>query len=512
MRLVSERFNASTILDRNLEAGRGDKVAIRWGGEALTYSQVLDRACRFGRALRDLGVQPEQRVLLVLDDSPAFPIAFLGAIRAGIVPVPLTPLANADELGFFLEDSYARAVIVDAGNLDKVRGEATHARRPVVLVAAGAPAEGAHGLDELLEAADPALPTADTHSDDMAFWLYSSGSTGRPKGVVHLQRDIPYTCERYAGPILGITAGDVTFSSTKLYHAYGLGNALSFPFWAGATTVLMPGRPSPEAVLDVVERERPTLFFSVPTLYNAMLNSPGAEGRDLSSVRLCVSAAEALPPGVWRRWMDAYGLTILDGVGSTEMLHIYCSNTPREMRPGSSGKPVPGYDLALEDFDGNPVGAGEPGNLLVRGGSALAYYWHRHEQTKRCLRGEWFFTGDRYRKDADGFFWYEGRSDDMMKVGGLWVSPIAIENTIGEHPDVAEVAVVTVKRDELPRIKAFVVCKNDRKGDDAFADELRAWCKGRLQRYQYPHLVEFPDELPKTQTGKIQRYKLRDQG
>jgi benzoate-CoA ligase family protein len=505
------RYNVSTLLDRNLEAGWGGNVAVRSGDDEVTYERLLADACAAGRALRALGVQREQRVLLVLDDTAAFPAAFLGAIRAGVVPVPLNPLYKPDDYAYLLADSDARAVVVDHGLLDKVRGALAAHPEPVELVTVGgAPQDrgGAHDFGALLAEHAGELDPAPTHRDDPAFWLYSSGSTGRPKGVVHLQHDLPYTCETYARSVLGIGEGDVCLSTTKQFHAYGLGNSLSFPYWVGATAVLLRGRPAPDLILDAVERHRPTLFFSVPTLFNAMLASEGAERRDLSSVRLCVSAAEALPAELWRRWHQAYRVAILDGIGSTEMLHIFCSNRADDLRPGSSGKPVPGYELKLLDEELDRTPPGETGNLYVRGDSALAGYWRQHEKTKQTVVGDWVYTGDRYRRDADGYWWYQGRVDDMLKVGGLWVSPVEMEAALVEHPAVYECAVVQVTVEGLTRIKAVVVASG---ADPAtLTPELQEWCKQRLQRYEYPHLVEYADELPKTTTGKIQRFKLRD--
>jgi benzoate-CoA ligase family protein len=507
---LPERYNVSTLLDRNLEAGRGAKAAIQGAGGEVTYEQLLSMACAAGRALQALGVQREQRVLLVMDDTPAFPAVFLGAIRAGIVPVPVNPLFKPDDYRYLLSDSEARVAVVDLDLLGKVRPALAGHDEPVQLIVAGGAADGAHSLDDLLAEHAGELAPARAHRDDAAFWLYSSGSTGRPKGVVHLQHDLPYTCETYAARILGIHSGDICLSTTKLFHAYGLGNSLSFPLWAGATSVQLHGRPAPDRVLDAVERHRPTLLFSVPTLFNAMLASPGATRRDLSSVRLCVSAAEALPAELWRRWRDAFGLVILDGIGSTELLHIFCSNSPEAVRPGSSGRAVPGYDLKLlgDDLDATPPG--ETGNLYVRGDSALAAYWRQHEKTKQTVLGDWVWTGDRYRQDADGFWWHQGRVDDMLKVGGMWVSPVEMEQTLGEHPAVYECAVVQVLVDGLTRIKAVVVCGDADPDQGRLTPELQEWCKQRLQRYEYPHIVEYTGELPKTTTGKIQRYKLRD--
>jgi benzoate-CoA ligase family protein len=513
MDLVPERYNASRLIDRNLDAGRAEKVAITCGDEQITYDGLARRINRVGHGLRQLGIRREERVLLVLNDTPAFPVSFFGAMRLGAVPVPLNTLLKPADYRFLLEDSEARAIIVDAEHYARVRaaidGDAGLTESVAVIVANGR-AEDAHALDDLLAAGGDWLTPADTHRDDAAFWLYSSGSTGRPKGVVHLHHDILYTCQTYARHVLGITQDDTVFSASKLFHAYGLGNAISFPYWAGASTVLYPGRPEPRAVLETITRYRPTLFFTVPTLYNAILAQPEAASYDLSSVRLCVSAGEALPPGVWRRWKETFGVTILDGIGSTEMLHIFLSNTPDALKPGSSGRPVPGYQAKILDEAGDPVAPGEAGYLYVQGDSAGAYYWRNHEKTKRTMVGAWLFTGDWYRTDDDGFYWYEGRADDMIKVGGLWVSPVDVENTLGQHPAVLEAAVVGVPVEGLTRLKACVTLRAGHVASPALAQELQTWCKERLQRYQYPHIVDFYGELPKTVTGKVQRFMLRE--
>jgi benzoate-CoA ligase family protein len=378
-----------------------------------------------------------------------------------------------------------------------------------VLVASSAPA-GVPQLAELLAGVQAELPAATTHRDDVAFWLYSGGSTGHPKGVVHLQRDVPATCATYARTVLGITADDIVFSRA-LYHAYGLGNCLTFPFSVGAAAVLSPERPTPQAILQTVQQYQPTILGLVPTLYNAILNDPLAPGADLSSVRLSISAAEPLPAETWRRWQATFGQTLLDGIGSTELLHIFCSNTLQAVRPGSSGKPVPGYELRLLDEEGRSVAAGVVGDLHVKGASAAPYYWRRREQSLQTFRGEWTCTGDRYRCDTDGFYWYEGRADDMIKVGGEWVSPIAIEAALLAHPTVYEAAVVGVPIDGIMRIKAAIILVEQAQPSAALTAELQEWCKSRLERYQYPHLVEFVAELPKTATGKIQRFKVREQ-
>jgi benzoate-CoA ligase family protein len=485
-----ESFNASTLLDANLDAGRGDKIAIACGPERVTYGELYGRACGAGAALRDLGVEVGERVLLAMDDCVHLPAVFLGAIRIGAVPVPVNPLYDAEEYGYFVADSGASVAVVDAPCAEKVA--APHAV-----------------LAEELTSATGDAPPVPTRPDDMAFWLYSSGSTGRPKGVIHRQRDMLVTCETYAKRVLGIREDDVTFSTTKLFHAYGLGNNLSFPYWAGASTVLLTGRPTPESVFATVARERPTIVFSVPTLFNAMLHADAA-GQDWSSVRVCVSAAEPLPAEVWHRWHDRYGVEILDGIGSTEMLHIYCSNRAGRVVPGSSGTPVAGYGVKLCDDEGQELAGEATGDLYVRGGSMLAGYWNQPERTADCIRDGWFYTRDRYRRDADGNYWYEGRADDMFKVSGLWVSPADVEARLIEHPAVVEAAVVAAQVEGLTKAKAFVVSEPAAVAGDALAEDLRAFCHGRLHRYQVPQLVEFVDELPKTITGKIQRYKLRE--
>jgi len=476
---LPDRYNVGAdLIERNLPQ-RSAKIAIHSATADLTYSDLFKLVNGAARRLLDLGVRREERVLIAGYDSPGWVAAFLGAIRIGAVPVPVNPLLQrSEDYDHYIDDSLARVIVVDGNTEEKLLPAAGRARtKPQVLRA-----------DHV--GPDPEIDAAPTRRDDMAFWLYSSGSTGKPKAVVHLHHDIPYTCTTYAEQVLGITEKDTTFSTTGLFHAYGFGNNLTFPYWVGASTVLHAGRHTPATVLDTIEKRKPTLFFSAPTLYNAILNFEGAKSRNLGSIRHCVAAAEALPAEVWRRWKDAFGLTILDGVGSTEMLHIYCSNR-------------------LDD-EGKPVAKGEAGDLYVKGDSALALYWAQHEKSKHSILGDWFFTGDRYRIDDDGFYWYEGRSDDMIKVSGLWVSPIEIESALLEHPAVAESAVVGVSVDGFTKIKAFVIAKSDAVTGDALVAQLQEHCKSRLQRFQYPHLIEFVPDLPKTVTGKIQRYKLRE--
>jgi benzoate-CoA ligase len=487
---ITDLYNASTLLDANLAAGRSEKVAISCGGEHVTYGELYGRACGAAVALRELGVETGERVLLVMDDCPALPAVFLGAIRIGAVPVPINPLYSAEEYGYFVTDSGASVAVVDSACAGKVEA-------PRVVT-----------VDELAGTTDD-LPPVSTRADDMAFWLYSSGSTGYPKGVIHRQRDMLATCETYARHVLRIREDDVTFSTTKLFHAYGLGNNLSFPYWAGASTVLLPGRPTPQAIFAAVARERPTIVFSVPTLFNAMLHDD-APGPDWSSVRFCVSAAEPLPAEVWHRWHARHGLEILDGVGSTEMLHIYCSNRTEQVVPGASGTPVPGYEVKLLDDEGRELAGEATGDLYVRGDSMLAGYWNQPEKTADSIRDGWFYSRDRYRRDPDGTYWYEGRADDMFKVSGLWVSPIDVEARLIEHPAVLEAAVVAAHVEGLTKAKAFVVCEATASRGEPLADELRSFCGERLHRYQVPQLIEFVGDLPKTATGKVLRYRLRE--
>ena len=503
-------MNASAILDRNLEAGRGDKIALITEDRSVTYRELAELTAAVATYLRELGIEREQRVLMILDDSPAFPATFLGAMRIGAVPVPVNPMDRTDNYLHYLDDSYARALVLDASLLPSL--EPALAERPElhVLVVGGEAGSYQSFEAAVAERSGELVPPVAAHPDDPAFWLYSSGSTGRPKGVVHRHEDIGVTVETYGRHVLRIGHDDVCYSTTKLFHAYGLGNSLSFPLSVGACSVLCRGRAVPEQIFETVRARRPTLFFSVPALYAAMVKSPAAATSDFSSVRACLSAAEPLPAAVLDRWQHTTGVPILDGIGSTEMLHIYCSNTLEDLTPGTSGRPVPGYELRLVDEQGAPLGPGQAGDLLVRGASCAAAYWHQSEKTRQCMRGEWFYTGDRYLLTEDGRYAYQGRADDMIKVGGLWVSPADVEACLVRHATVSEAAVIGVTIDDVSRIKAFVICSSPPPDGDALADELRQWCKQHLRRYEYPHVVEFVDDLPRTPTGKVQRYKLRE--
>ncbi len=511
---IPETFNvAEYLVDRHVEEGRGDRAAILCGDEVVTYEQVRERSNRCGNALRALRVEREQRVALLLLDTPAFAYSFIGAMKIGAVPIPLNTLLKPADYGYMLNDSRAVAAVVSEPLLPLLQAlprDTLRYLREVVVV--GTPAEGSRSFDALLAEASPDLEVEPTSADDVAFWLYSSGTTGFPKGAVHLHHDIAVTAKLYAQGVLGITEEDRTFSVAKLFFAYGLGNALTFPFAVGATTVLFPGPPAAENVYAQIERYRPTLFFSVPTNYGMLLAHRRTDGPDfdLSSVRQAVSAGEALPKALYERFRGRFGVEILDGIGSTEVLHIFISNRRGQARPGSTGQVVPGYGAKLLDESGAEVPVGETGDLWVAGDSTCAYYWNKHEQTKATIAGGWIRTGDKYRLDEDGYLWYAGRSDDMLKVGGIWVSPVEVEGALMEHPAVLEAAVVgRPDHDGLTKPIAYVVLAPNQEPSQALARDLQGFVRGHIAEYKRPRWIEFLPELPKTATGKTQRYKLR---
>ncbi len=509
---IPRDFNAAVdLIDRNLAAGRGDKVAFVDDRENLTYARLAERVDRAANAFRRLGLQPEQRVMLCLLDTVDFPVAFLGAIKAGVVPIPVNTLLTASDYAFMLRDSRARALVVSQALYGRIAPALTD--QPAlehVVVADAAPGDRPAFATLLAEAPADARAAATT-CDDVCFWLYSSGSTGTPKGAVHLQSHLTLTAELYAKPILGIRESDVVFSAAKLFFAYGLGNALTFPMAVGATSVLLSERPTPAAIIRVLREKKPTIFYGVPTLYAALLASNALPERGEIALRCCVSAGEALPEDIGRRWTERFGIEILDGIGSTEMLHIFLSNQPGKVRYGTTGVPVPGYEIRLVDEEGVPVRDGEIGELQVAGPTSAAYYWNNRAKSRETFLGPWTRSGDKYTRDAQGYYTYGGRTDDMLKVSGMYVSPFEVEAALMTHPDVLEAAVIGREdQQKLVKPKAFVVLKPGHSGSPALAEALQAHVKARLAPYKYPRWVEFLDELPKTATGKIQRFKLRE--
>ena len=509
------QFNVATwFVDRNVDEGRGAMPAFHCEGRTLSYGDVQDLANRTGNALLELGVMREDRVLVLCLDTPEFLGAFWGAIKIGAVPVPANTLLRTQDYLYFLDDSRAKVAIVSAALLPEAGPALAQARGLKHVLVAGGPAGSYLSFEERVAKASSRLDAAPTFRDEPAFWLYSSGSTGFPKGAVHLHHDMVICTETFAKQVVGYTAADKVYSAAKLFFAYGLGNAGYMPMAVGAQSVLYPGRPTPDSVFEILTKHRPTLFYGIPTLYASMLAVKDAEKKyDLSSLRLCMSAGEALPDELYHRWRERFGVELIDCIGTTEILHCFLSNRPGEARPGSSGKEVPGYEAIIVDDEGRPVPRGEIGNLRVKGDSTMAYYWNKHDKTKETLFGPWIQTGDKYSQDPDGYFWYAGRADDMLKVGGIWVSPIEVEATLIRHAAVLEAAVVGREdNDRLVKPHAFVVLKDPSSATPALADEMKTFVKDKIAPYKYPRWVDFVTELPKTATGKIQRFKLRATG
>ena len=502
---MADAYNATVdVLERNL--AHPDRPAFRQDGRITTYGALCERANRAGNALKALGVQMEQRVLLCMLDTPDFAAVFWGAMKAGLVPVPVNTLLTTADYEYLLRDSRARVLVVSAALLPKLEPALRGQQFLQSVVVSGGPAGSHLALDELLAQARSQLEPAPTVPDDVAFWLYSSGSTGQPKGAVHLHGDLAATARLYGEGILGLTPDDVVFSAAKLFFAYGLGNAMTFPFAAGASIVLLADRPTPQSVVALLRAEKPTFFFGVPTLFAGILADQTAT--DLGGrLRFCVSAGEPLPREIGLRWRERYGVDILDGIGSTELLHIFLSLRPGDVKYGTTGKPVPGYEIQVVDEQDRPLPPGEIGELRVSGPSSAICYWNNREKSLRAFRGRWTYTGDKYMQDPDGYYVYCGRSDDMIKASGQWVSPAEVESALVAHPSVLECAVVAHKdENQLDKPKAFVVLKP---GARATTEELQRFVKERLAPFKYPRWVEFIDALPKTATGKIQRFKLR---
>ena len=512
---VPVRYNASAILFDNLRSA-GDRCAVTGPLGSRTYAELAADACGFGAGLLSLGLYRGDRVLLFLDDTPAYPAAIFGAIRAGLVPLLINTLTPPDLLQFYLADSGATVAICDAAFIERFNAEACRNTKlqAVVVTNGEAPPLGPVPMiagAQWLAPAPDTLATADTHRDEMAFWMYSSGSTGRPKGIVHLQHDMLYTHLSYAKHLLQLTKNDVCFSVPKIFFAYGFGNSLTFPFAVGASSVLLPGQPKPDAIFETIARYRPTVFFGLPTLYTALSKAPEAKTADYSSLRLCVSAAEILAAEVFNGWKQLSGLEVLEGLGSSEVLHIYLSNTAEAKRLGSAGKRVPGYEIGLRDSGGREVSDGEEGILWVRGDSNAPCYWSRPDKTGETMReGGWIYTGDRFVRDADGFHFFRGRADDLVKISGQWVYPLEVELCMADHPMVRECAVLAMEgADRLTTLKAFVVLNDGSSGCEETTRTLQDYVKSRLLPYKYPRIVAYLHELPKTGSGKIDRQSLR---
>ena len=502
---------AADVIARNLAAGRAGKPAYIDPRGSWTYGELAARVDRFGNLLRSRGIRREERILLALLDTIDWPIAFLGAIKAGVVPIPVNTLMTEDDYRFMLADSRARLLVVSEALFPKFAGLIGSSPDLAQVIVSGENAHGHARFEDALAAAEPEPYTAPTTRDDICFWLYTSGSTGKPKGAVHVHADLRLTADLYAVGVLGLRESDVCYSVAKLFFAYGLGNAMTFPLMVGATTILSPERPTPESVAAVLRRHPVTVFYAVPTFYAAFLASPHAPRRSELKLRCCVSAGEALPPDIGRRWQAHYGVDVLDGLGSTEMLHIFLSNYPGDVRYGTSGKPVPGYEVRLVDDDGNVIeSSGEMGELQVRGPTSAVMYWNDRERSRETFLGEWTRSGDKYVEDEEGYYVYCGRRDDMLKVGGIYVSPFEVEGALCTHPEVLEAAVVAwPDEDELIKPKAFVVLKSADKACAELARALQEHVKTSLAPYKYPRWIEFRVELPKTATGKIQRFRLR---
>jgi benzoate-CoA ligase len=508
---IPRDYNAAhDLIERNLRAGRGAKIAYIDDHGRYSYAELAERVNRCANALVELGLQAEQRILLCLQDTVDFPTAFLGAIKAGIVPIPVNTLLKSADYRYLLQDSRACAVIVSGQLLPQFEPLSDEVPRLKHVIVSHGDNRGHHSFGTLLARASRMFEPAATSRDDVCFWLYSSGSTGAPKGTIHAHASLIQTAELYARPILGLREDDLVFSAAKLFFAYGLGNALTFPLAAGATALLTAERPTADVVFTRLRAHRPTIFAGVPTLYASMLSAV-LPARDELSLRTCISAGEALPRDVGERWARHFGVDILDGIGSTEMLHIFLSNRPGNVRYGTTGSAVPGYELRLVDDAGQPVPAGEVGELQISGPTCAMGYWNNRQKTRQTFHGRWVRSGDKYHIDESGHYVYAGRSDDMLKVSGMYVSPTEVESALISHPAVLEAAVVGEEdRDGLTKPLACVVLKQTATPSSGLDEQLKQHVKALLAPHKYPRWIEFLPELPKTATGKIQRFKLRE--
>jgi benzoate-CoA ligase family protein len=511
---IPKYYNITTnLIDDQVANGLGDKVAVYYKDKTYTYKDMQRMTNQVGNALKILGVHMEERVMLAMYDTPEAMASFFGALKIGAIPIPLNYMYTEDDYRYLLNNSRARTLIVHEDFVETVEGWKEKFLYVDNTIVVGKKTRSYHiSFDDIVGRASDKLNVAYTTQDDSAFWNYTSGSTGVPKAAVHLQHDVEHCVNSYAKGVLQINQTDILFSASKFFFAYGLGNSFLYPLACGASVVLMAERPLPETILETISKYRPTIFFGIPTLYSNMLQVKDAETKyDLSSLRALASAGEALPKEIFNEWKRRFGQEILDGIGSTELLHIFISNRPGEARPGSSGKIVPGYKARIVDDQGDDVPLGDVGTLWVKGESSAAFYYRQHEKSQASMLGEWFNTGDKYYLDQEGYFYYCGRGDDMLKVGGIWVSPIEVEDALISHPAVLEAAVVG-RQDEnnLIKPKAFVILKKGFEPSPELGKEIQAYVKSHIAAYKYPRWVEFVKELPRTSTGKIQRYKLRD--
>jgi benzoate-CoA ligase family protein len=506
-----ERFRMSDyFLYHNLEEGRAAKVCLYYGDETYTYAEAARRSNRVGGALRELGLRVEDRVLIAMPDCPEFVWTWFGTNRAGGVVTMVNPLLPAGDYRYYLEYTRARVAVIHESLLENFTQAACDAEHLRGVLVVGRERGRFHSFAELVGAQSDELTPADMHRDDPAIWLFTSGSTGHPKGAVHLQHDLPFNTECYAKGVLGVNENDVTVSVPKLFFGYATGTNMLFPFAAGGATVLFPERSTPEKMFEVIKRYRPTILTSVPTTINGMLAVSGAARKDLSSLRMCLSAGEALPEELYRRWVETFGVGIYDGIGSAEMFHIYITNRPGDVKPGSLGRVVEGYEAEVVDAEGRAVPAGEMGMLRVKGDSAALCYWQAHEKSKQTFAGDWCMTGDQFHLDGEGYYWYHGRTDDMLKVSGIFVAPAEIENCLLRHEAVLEAAVVGHDAgDRLIKPKAFVVLREGHAAGEELARSLKEFVKSRLALYKYPRWIEFVPSLPRTDRGKIDRKRLK---
>lgn len=510
---ITERFNAATyLLDRHVAEGRGGRPALVCKGRTFTYADVLTEVNKLGNALLAAGIEMENRVFLLMPDIPELVYGLLAAMKIGAVPVGANTLLPKKDFEYILGDSRAKLAIVHetlAAQVIDLMPTLPHLKKLIIV---GAMADGGfETYDSFIRGASGQLEAADTSRNDSAVWQYTSGTTGAPKGIIQMHKAIPVHNEAFAKKVLGMNENDRILSLAKLFFGYGQGNSLYMPFGSGACTILMPERPEPATIAELVTKERPTIFCGVPTAYNALLDLPGlTEKYDFRSVRLCTSAGEALPPAVLDRWMKTWGIEIIDGIGSTECYHIFIANRQGKVIPGSLGKPLDGVEVKLLDDDGNPAAQGDIGNIYVKSGFVASSYWNKHELTQKTFQGEWVKTGDKFTVDSNGDYWFAGRGDDMIKSGGIWVAPIEVEACLGLHPAVLECGVVGAPDpDNLIKPKAYVVLRNGFEASETLTRELQAHVKAKLAPYKYPRWIAYVTELPKTATGKVQRFKLR---